>query len=89
MTLRSAKANVVAGGVALDREIIALGGIVTFGTILSVLDLTTVNVVVPTLGTAFTTSISTIQWVLTAYMLAFASVIPLTGRATERFGALA
>jgi len=31
--------------------------------------------------------LGTIQWVLTAYMLAFASVIPLTGRATEGFGA--
>src|SRR5919201_394290 len=40
-----------------------------------------------TLDTAFHTSISTIQWVLTGYMLAFASVIPLTGWATERFGA--
>src|SRR5919198_384688 len=32
-------------------------------------------------------SISTIQWVMTGYLLAFASVIPLTGWGSERFGA--
>src|SRR5207244_13055411 len=35
----------------------------------------------------FQSSISTIQWVMTGYLLAFASVIPLTGWAGERFGA--
>src|SRR5258708_18111859 len=33
------------------------------------------------------TSISTIQWVPTIYLLAFASVIPLTGWTAGRFGA--
>jgi EmrB/QacA subfamily drug resistance transporter len=75
------------GGGALDREILVLGGVVVLGTIMSILDVTIVNVAVPTLGSDFHTSISTIQWVLTGYMLAFASVIPLTGWATERFGA--
>src|SRR5439155_3686903 len=56
-------------------------------TFMTVLDLTIVNVAVPTLGHEFSTTISTIQWVLTGYMLAFASVIPLTGWASERFGA--
>ena len=51
--------------------------------ILAILDATIVNVAIPTLGAEFRTSISTIQWVMTAYLLAFASVIPLTaGRAT-------
>ena len=71
----------------LDREILVLGGVVILGTIMSILDVTIVNVAVPTLGADFDTSISTIQWVMTGYMLAFASVIPLTGWATERFGA--
>jgi EmrB/QacA subfamily drug resistance transporter len=75
------------GGPALDREILLLGAVVVLGTFMTVLDLTIVNVAVPTLGRDFTTSISTIQWVLTGYMLAFASVIPLTGWASERFGA--
>jgi EmrB/QacA subfamily drug resistance transporter len=54
---------------------------------MTVLDLTIVNVAIPTLGRDLRASISTIQWVLTGYMLAFASVIPLTGWASERFGA--
>src|SRR5262249_51443214 len=41
----------------------------------------------PTLGRDFGASISTIQWVPTIYLLAFASVIPASGWATERFGA--
>src|SRR5215510_11445014 len=72
---------------ALDRDILLLGAVVVLGTIMTILDVTIVNVAVPTLGAEYDTSISTIQWVLTGYMLAFASVIPLTGWATERFGA--
>src|SRR6266540_1832494 len=66
----------------LDREILNLGAVVVLGTIMSILD-----VAIPTLGRDYHTSISTIQWVVTGYMLAFASVIPLTGWASERFGA--
>jgi EmrB/QacA subfamily drug resistance transporter len=55
--------------------------------ILAILDATIVNVAIPTLGDDFRTSISTIQWVMTGYLLAFASVIPLSGWASERFGA--
>src|SRR5919201_2398290 len=65
----------------LDRDILVLGGVMT------VLDLTVVNVAIPTLGRRFDASITAIQWVVTGYMLAFASVIPLTGWASERFGA--
>jgi EmrB/QacA subfamily drug resistance transporter len=70
----------------LSREILVLALVVILGTSMTVLDLTIVNVAVPTLGRQLAISISTIQWVMTGYMLAFASVIPLTGWATERFG---
>jgi EmrB/QacA subfamily drug resistance transporter len=73
-------------GPVLDREILVLGGVVVIGMILAVLDATIVNVAIPTLGSDLGTSISTIQWVMTGYLLAFASVIPLSGWATERFG---
>ena len=77
-----------AGGVGgLSREVLVLGAVVVLGTIMTVLDLTIVNVAVPTLGSGFHASISTIQWVMTGYMLAFASVIPVAGWASERFGA--
>src|SRR6266540_2845793 len=71
----------------LDREILQLGAVVVVGSIMAILDATIVNVAIPTLGRDFHTSISTIQWVMTGYLLAFASVIPLTGWASERFGA--
>src|SRR5919204_368614 len=71
----------------LDREILVLGAVVVTGTIMAILDATIVNVAIPTLGRDLHTSISTIQWVMTGYLLAFASVIPLTGWASERFGA--
>ena len=71
----------------LSREILVLAAVVILGTIMTVLDLTIVNVAIPTLGSDLKTSISAIQWVITGYMLAFATVIPLTGWAAERFGA--
>ncbi len=74
-------------GMGLSREILVLAAVVILGSSMTVLDLTIVNVALPTLGRDLHTSIATIQWVLTGYMLAFASVIPLTGWAVERFGA--
>src|SRR5215472_17268532 len=71
----------------LDRQILVLAAVVILGASMTVLDLTIVNVAIPRLGSDLATSISTIQWVLTGYMLAFASVIPLSGWATEHFGA--
>jgi EmrB/QacA subfamily drug resistance transporter len=71
----------------LTREILTLAVVVVLGAIMTVLDATIVNVALPTLGREFGTSIATIQWVTTAYLLAFASVIPLTGWASQRLGA--
>ena len=74
-------------GSRLDRELLVLGGVIVLGTILAILDATIVNVTIPTLGVEFDASVSTIQWVMTAYLLALASAIPLTGWASGRFGA--
>src|SRR5438552_10536021 len=74
-------------GERLGREMLVLGGVFVLGAIMTVLDLTVVNVAIRTLCRALHASIGTIQWVVTGYMLAFASVIPLTGWASERFGA--
>src|SRR6266487_3091085 len=70
----------------LTREIVTLAAVVVLGAIMTILDATIVNVALPTLGREFHTSIATIQWVPTVYLLAFASVIPLTGWASERLG---
>ncbi len=71
----------------LTREILTLASVVVLGAIMTILDATIVNVALPTLGRDFHTSIATIQWVPTVYLLAFASVIPLTGWASQRLGA--
>jgi EmrB/QacA subfamily drug resistance transporter len=74
-------------GDKLSRGILVLAGVVILGTIMTVLDLTVVNVAIPTLGRDLNASVPAIQWVMTGYMLAFATVIPVTGWAAERFGA--
>ena len=71
----------------LTREILALAVVIVLGSIMTILDATIVNVALPTLGQDLHASISTIQWVPTVYLLAFASVIPLTGWMSGRFGA--
>jgi EmrB/QacA subfamily drug resistance transporter len=71
----------------LTREILTLAAVFVLGAIMTILDATIVNVALPTLGRSFHASIATIQWVPTIYLLAFATVIPASGWATERFGA--
>ena len=61
--------------------------VVTLGAALSILDTTVVNVALETLGRDLGASITTLQWVATAYLLALATTIPLTGWAADRFGA--
>ncbi len=70
----------------LDRRLLSIGSVVVLGAIMTILDTTIVNVAIDTLARDFHSSLSTIQWVATGYMLALATVIPLTGWAAERFG---
>jgi EmrB/QacA subfamily drug resistance transporter len=81
------RASTKAQSLSLDREILVLGAVVVLGAIMAILDATIVNVAIPTLAVDLHASISTIQWVATGYLLAFASAIPATGWASERFGA--
>ncbi|WP_231379334.1 DHA2 family efflux MFS transporter permease subunit [Candidatus Solirubrobacter pratensis] len=70
----------------LDRALLRLAAVVVLGTIMSILDTTIVNVAIETLGRELDAPLSSIQWVATGYLLALATVIPLTGWAMERFG---
>jgi EmrB/QacA subfamily drug resistance transporter len=69
-----------------DRALISISAVVVLGTFMSILDTTIVNVAINTLSRDFNTDLATIQWVSTGYMLALATVIPLTGWAADRFG---
>jgi EmrB/QacA subfamily drug resistance transporter len=76
----------VAADGKLDRGVLLIASVVVLGAIMSILDVTVVNVAISTLAREFDTSLSTIQWVSTGYTLALATVIPLTGWAADRFG---
>src|SRR5689334_7657003 len=71
---------------ALDRGVWMVAIVVVLGAIMSILDVTVVNVAINTLARDFATPLTTIQWVATGYTLALATVIPLTGWAADRFG---
>ena len=70
----------------LDRGVLLIASVVVLGAIMSILDVTVVNVAIQTLAKEFDAPLSTIQWVATGYTLALATVIPLTGWAADRFG---
>ena len=70
----------------LDRETLVVAGVVVLGAMMSILDTTVVNVAINRLASDFDASLTTIQWVVTGYTLALATVIPLTGWAADRFG---
>ncbi len=70
----------------LDRETLIVAGVVMLGAVMSILDTTVVNVAIDHLAVVFHASLTTIQWVITGYTLALATVIPVSGWAADRFG---
>jgi EmrB/QacA subfamily drug resistance transporter len=70
----------------LDRETLIVAGVVMLGAVMSILDTTVVNVAIDHLAVAFHSPLTTIQWVITGYTLALATVIPISGWAADRFG---
>src|ERR1700733_10988202 len=71
----------------IDPYVWRLAIVVVLGSIMSILDTTIVNVALQTLHERLHSSLSDIQWVITGYLLSLATVIPLTGWASRRFGA--
>jgi EmrB/QacA subfamily drug resistance transporter len=80
-------ASLVDGGLALgtSRGRIALTATVAASGMAS-LDATVVNVALPQIASEFDASLSALQWVLTGYLLALASLILLGGALGDRFG---
>ena len=71
---------------ALDGKLLRIASVVILGSFMSILDTTIVNVAIQDLSRTFGVSLAVTQWVSTGYMLALATVIPLTGWAADRFG---
>ncbi len=61
-------------------------GNVMIGTFMAVLDSTIVNVSLPKIMSSFGVGLSTIQWVITAYMLSMAAMLPTSGWLADKFG---
>ncbi len=66
------------------KYIVAL--ISVFGMFMNLLDLTIVNVAVPVLSAELDASAREVQWVVTAYLVAVAVAIPVSGWAGDRYG---
>lgn len=59
---------------------------VMIGTFMAVLDATIVNVGLPKIMSSFGVGLDKIEWVLTAYMLALAVMLPTSGWLADKFG---
>ncbi len=75
----------------IDKTVLKIAGVVVIGSIMSILDITVVNVALPTFQRVFASpgkelDYSLVAWTVTGYTLALATVIPLTGWAADRFG---
>jgi EmrB/QacA subfamily drug resistance transporter len=70
----------------LDSGVLKVAGVVVLGAIMSILDVTVVSVALPTFQREFHATYATVAWTMTAYTLALATVIPISGWAADRFG---
>ncbi|HUI65735.1 MAG TPA: DHA2 family efflux MFS transporter permease subunit [Bacteroidota bacterium] len=59
---------------------------VMIGTFMAVLDATIVNVALPKIMAAFGVGVDKVEWVLTAYLLVFAVMLPTSGWVADHFG---
>ncbi|QJP17351.1 DHA2 family efflux MFS transporter permease subunit [Starkeya sp. ORNL1] len=60
--------------------------LVCIGAFIGQLDATIVQLALPTLGKTFSVSLEAVSWVSLAYLVAFASFLPIFGRLCEMFG---
>lgn len=70
----------------LEPGVIKVALVTAFSAFIAILDGTIVSVAQPTFIETFNSTQDQVVWVMTAYTLALASVIPLTGWSAERIG---
>ncbi|AGL18969.1 DHA2 family efflux MFS transporter permease subunit [Actinoplanes sp. N902-109] len=70
----------------LDRRQLRTASVLILGAVLAQLDTTIVSVGVGSVAAGVHTSLTTVQWVTTGYLLAVALVAPLSGWLVQRFG---
>ncbi|MFB9964419.1 DHA2 family efflux MFS transporter permease subunit [Sinosporangium siamense] len=74
------------GRSARDAAVTRLGAAVVAGSVAPMLDMTMVTVALADLTRSLGAPVAVLQWTGTAYLLAIAAVIPVTGRLAERYG---
>jgi len=70
----------------LDPALLRLIGVILLGGLLGILNSTMAAVATDTLSRAFDTSLSTVGWASTGFLLAVTATIPFTTWAVDRFG---
>ena len=71
---------------ARDRWQWAVLSVVLIGATMSALDITIVNIALPTIKKEFHTSLALVEWVSMAYMIVLALALPIVGRLADIFG---
>ncbi|MBB6174390.1 EmrB/QacA subfamily drug resistance transporter [Nocardiopsis mwathae] len=71
----------------VDRRLLGIASILVLGTFMATIDATIVSVGIDTLAGEFDASVTEIQWVSTAYLLAVVTAVPASGWLADRFGA--
>jgi EmrB/QacA subfamily drug resistance transporter len=71
----------------VDPRVWKMSWVVLLGPLLTSLDSTVVNVSLSTLGRELHVPLTTLQWVITGYLLALALMLPLSGWMVDRIGA--
>ena len=71
---------------ATNRQLNRISLVLVLGAITTLLDTTIVNIALDHLHTTFHATVGETQWVATGYLLAYVSVIPVSGWVSERFG---
>jgi EmrB/QacA subfamily drug resistance transporter len=71
----------------VDPRVWRIGAVVMCGPLMSGIDATMVNISLDTLGRELNAPLTTIQWVSSAYLLALALALPMSGWLVDRVGA--
>lgn len=74
------------GLIARDRWQWAVLGVVLIGATMSALDVSIVNIALPTIQREFGVHLSLVEWVSIAYMMVLAIALPIVGRLADIYG---
>ncbi|MGY3520351.1 MDR family MFS transporter [Micromonospora sp. PTRAS2] len=83
---RSTEPRAAGGDAPLPKELQKIAVVVLVGLLLMQLDGTMVGIALNTLSGELSVSVSTLQWVVTGYLLALMVGMPIAGWAADRFG---